>query len=503
MQANTIYATATAVVLLFFLACTGRKKQDFGFLIDQTASNKEEVRKMVANYLRASGEEEKEAYAYILTHLQDQYRIHFQLEKAGKTVLLNGNIGMDSVLFLQREGFALNCRDTVRDMDVISATDLHEHVQRFVKNRKNQQSGIKLSFPAYLKYALPYRTNNEPPEANFRINARYSVPRLIRTNAAKDTIDRIRKKISAIAGLYSHNLNGVNLLNTFDPETLLLRKEGALLSDHDDRFVFEIGMLRQTGVPAVALFCPHRRHGANRPYSVHIVKEDHDIDSLKVENAAKLYVSSFEAKDWDNPFDRLHALGVKKEDIPLSLYVPKMKDVTAQATATGEVRYSISSQTTTLLAKPAVYLCTYSLGQWLPIDFSLVDGNEARFSRIGTGVLYTICAYVGGKLIPVSDPLTLDGPKKQIEITGSNTIIKATLKQEGNNKPLRKNTAYSLYVWNSESGWVHLKGFTTGEKETSTADVPENRLYLVKHKGSSFFDPRPFTLGEDGRQVWW
>jgi len=499
MQASTIYATATTVVLLFFLACTGRKERDFGFLIDQTASNKEEVRKMVTNYLRASSEEEKAAYAYILTHLQDQYRIHFQLEKAGKTTPLDGNIGMDSVLSLQSEGFSIDLRDTLRDLDILTAVEVQKHVKRFVDGWNSPWHGNRLPFPIHLRHALPYRTNNEPPEVVFRANDRYSLPDLIRQNAAKDTVERIRGKVATIAKRYSGKLHGVNFLNTSDPKKLLARDENALFTDHEDRSVFEAGLLRPAGLPAVAVFCPHRRHGANLSYAVHVLQDEQGIDNLKVESAAKVYVSSFEASDWDNPFDRLLALGVEKDRIPLSLYVPKMKDITERATATGEIRYSISSQTTRSMNKPVAYLCTYSLGKWLPIDFSIVSEGMARFSNIGTNVLYIICTYAEGRLQPVSCPIVLDEGKGQYEITGRGIYATATtLVRESYNKLLRENKVYGLYVWTREAEWVHLRNFTAGD----ITDVPKDMLCLVKTKEDSFFGSRPFTL-IGNEQVWW
>jgi len=502
MNTHKIILPAANVFLLLILSCSKPKFQDFGHLVDQTASNKKEIGQIITNYRNSASREEREAYAYILGHIEDQYHINFKLEKDGRTVSLDGKIGMDSIISLQNQGFVVNLRDTVRDLDLLASADLQAHIRRFVSGWNSPQPGIRLSFPTYLSYALPYRTNNEHPEVNFTINGRYSVLDLVRKNATKDTIERIRRKVSTIAEQYSKKMDGVNFMNTFDPKALLPRKEGSLLSDYEDRFVFEIGMLRQTGIPAAGLFCPHRRHGANRPYSVQVVKNGHEIDSLTFENIAKLYVSRFGAEDWDNPFDKLLALGVEKESIPLSLYVPKMEDVTDRVTATGEIQYEIPEKTAPPMPKPVVYLCTYSLGQWLPIDFSPVHDGKARFSKIGTGVLYLICSYSEGKLIPISHPITLDGPTKQIEIMGSNAPFEATLTQEGNNRPLQKNKAYSLYVWNKETGWAHLGDFATGEEQIHKTNLPEGMLYLVKTKESSFFAPRPFTL-IGNEQVWW
>jgi len=502
MAKHKTFIAAAALALLFPVSCSKPTFRDFGFLVDKTASNKKEIGQIIANYRNSASREEREAYEYILGHIDDQYRINFKLEKDDRTVSLDGRIGMDSIISLQNQGFVVNLRDTVRDLDLLAAADIRGHIRRFVKGWNCPQPGIKLSFPTYLRYALAYRTNNEHPEVNFTINGRYSVPDMVRKNAAKDTIGRIRKKVSTIANLYSKNLNGVNFLNTFDQKGLLSKERETLFSDYEDRFIFEIGMLRQTGIPAAGLFYPHRRHGANRPYNVHVVKGEEAVDSLKLENIAKLYASSFEAEDWDNPFDKLLSLGVEKESIPLSLYIPKMQDVTDRVAETGEIQYPISGQTTASTAKPVAYLCTYSLGQWIPIDFSIAHDGKARFSKMGTNVLYLICTYAGGNLIPVSRPITLDGPKRQIEIAGSGATVEATLTQEGNNKTLQKNKTYSLYVWNKEAGWAHLRDFRTGEAPVFRTGLPENMLYLVKTRESSFFAPRPFTL-DGNKQVWW
>jgi len=123
-----------ANILLFFVSsCMESKFQDFDFLIEKTDSNKEEVAQIIANYRNSASKEEREAYEYILDHIEDQYYINFKLEKGGDTILLDDKIRIDSIISLQNKGFSINLQDTVHDLDQISSEDLHRHVQQFVK----------------------------------------------------------------------------------------------------------------------------------------------------------------------------------------------------------------------------------------------------------------------------------------------------------------------------------------------------------------------------------
>lgn len=487
-----------------FLSCGNNKleKVDFDYLLKLTSKNKNEVNKIIEIYQASKNIEEIESYEYILKNLLDQYTINYKLLKEDTVVALSSEIGIDSIIALQKHGYIVDLSDTIKDIDHIKALDLQNYVNRFIANWNSKKFSLGYTFDAYKLYVLPYRINNEPLSAciNNNLNNRYPLDKLIREKAYLDTIAVYEKKIAGILNEYSKDLNGVNLLNILENEQILSKDQK--ITDYEDLHIYRVSMLKHHGIPAITQFIPHKKNLSVRPYSTKMIPNDFNIDSLKLENISKAYLSSFESKNWTNPFDKLLKLGLKIQNIPLSLYIPRMVDVTSNVTQTSSLKYSFTNPTINFTPDSILYLCTYTLGQWVPIDFAVLKGNEVIFDNIGSNVLYAIGSFNHGQLSIVSNPLVANEQNGYEEL-GQNveSVVNVSLTHESSGKKLQDNIEYGLYQW-SENTWKKIKTFKFGSRSSYDLKLPKSFLYTLRDKNKELRDIRPFTIGID-KQIWW
>ncbi|GHE34166.1 hypothetical protein [Sphingobacterium griseoflavum] len=489
----------TSLLILTSCESGDTKRVDFTYLLEMTPINKEEIRKIIASYEATIRKEKIMAYRYILSALPDQYRIDYKLIKEDRVIEIDSRVTIDSILALQNEGFVINLRDTVNDINMIKSDDLIRHIDNFISNWDAKRFTSDLSFESYMAVALPYRVNNEPLSACFsKLSIRYPVDKLIRQKAYNDTLEAFGKKVSNIVDCYAKNLYGVNQLNNMDADKVLSHDEK--ITDYEDYHIHRIQMLRHLGIPAFVQFTPHMQNSSVRPYTVKLVKEGLNIDSLHYAGASKVFISCFEKVSWRNPYDELVRLGIDLKNIPLSLYIPKMADVTSRVAKTGQLHMNIDETLLHMTADSVVYLCAYTLGRWLPVDFGIVYQGDLKFQDIGADVLYIMASFSEGKLIISSYPFTFENSGAIRFLRGNNQNKEpVSVSMESRGGELQSEVEYTLYQWNID-GWYSVKNIKKGENAT---ELSEGAVYMIRRAADkNGKNCRPFTIA-DGKQVWW
>lgn len=491
------------VLILYFMIYSCRTdlvpKFDYSYLIDKTAINKDEVAIIVDHYNKSKRYEEISAYDFILKNLPNQYLIRFKLTRGNTEVVLDQNINYETLIELQKKGFVLDLQDTIKDLDYLLSDAIINHINNFVINWDAKKFTYNLSFDDYMRASLPYRVNNEALSSCFsRLNIRYPINKLIRQKAYKDTISAFDKKIEQILNYYTKNLNGVNHLNTIEDDQVL-SKQGQI-SDFEDYHIFRLNMLRYQGIPSFSQFIPHRRKLFNRPYTLKLMKEGYVFDSLYYSSAVKVYISSFEKREWRNPFDELLELGIAKKDIPLSLYIPKMKDVTKLVTQARDIDISTSHMHGQLSPDSIIYLCTFSLGEWVPVEYGLIKEGQVSFKNVGTEVLYIMGSFSGGNLDIISKPFFIEplGEVHFLSIYDSLMESRVSL-SASNGKVLSSAVDYVLYKWEGDK-WQFVLHI---DNQNPTTQLLSSSLYIIcPLQEGDFKQHRPFTL-ENNEIIWW
>lgn len=487
--------------LLVFLASSCERalvvKKDYKFLLEKTKVNKTELNNIINSYNQTEDDEKALALEFLLDHIADQYWIDYKMVKGDSSIALTSSISIDSMLILQTKGFLIDLRDTIKDIDFIKSIDLENHIDHFLSNWRSKRFTSDLPFSDYMKLVLPYRINNEPLSACFsKMNVRYPIDKLIRQKAFKDTIDAYAKKVTGIVDDHSKNLYGVNHLNVVDDKEILSAENH--IKDYEDYHIYRSNMLKYQGIPVFTQFTAHTRNLSARPYTTKYVNQGFCLDSLSYKNVAKVYVSSFSKSDWHNPFNELITLGIALEDIPLSLNIPKMKDVTRRVTKVGNVKENFLFPNHKIGAGGIIYLCAYTSGAWTPIDYSVFRSGQMDFNDIGLNALYILATYSNGNLLFVSDPFVLlDSGINHFKPIAEKRSFK--ILKESNSKELQSELEYLLFQW-TENGWRQDKKVNSS---FNSVDLSEGIIYsLRKVDDKNGKNSRPFSIkGEE--QIWW
>lgn len=472
-------------------------KKDYKFLLEQTETNKAELINILNSYGQTQDREKALAIEFLLDHIVDQYWIDYKMIKKDSSISLNSSISIDSILVLQNKGFLIDQRDTIKDIDVIRSSDLESHVDQFLSNWKSKRFTSDLSFSDYMKLVLPYRINNEPLSACFsKMTIRYPLDKLIRQKAFKDTIDAYAMKVTSIFDDHSKNLYGVNHLNVVDDIEILSGKNQ--IKDYEDYHIYRSNMLKYQGIPVFTQFTAHTRNLSARPYTTKYVDKGFSLDSLCYKNVAKVYMSSFSKSDWHNPFDELIKLGIQLKDIPLSMNIPKMKDVTSRVTKVGSIKENFLFPKYKNGSETIFYLCSYTSGTWMPIDYSVFRRGKLDLNDIGLNVLYIFARYSNGNLRFASDPFVLQD--SGVHLFKSNAENRQLNKlKESNSKELQPGQDYLLFQW-TENGWREKKKVNN---YINSVNISEGAIYSLRKVGDKIGkNSRPFSIRNE-EQIWW
>lgn len=134
---------------------------------------------------------------------------------------------------------------------------------------------------------------------------------------------------------------------------------------------------------------------------------------------AKVFRYSYISKAEGPAFDT----DVSKEDVPPFFQTEKQEDVSDEYFQAVEVNLDIAS---TILGKNKyLWLCTYSSGKWIPVQWGLITNRKAKFLKMGCDVVYLPAFYQNGVVIPAAPVFLLqqDGSIKKLKTATLNETV--------------------------------------------------------------------------------
>lgn len=489
------------VLTTLIVSCSDRQLyKDYRNLIQSTLTNQKEIKQIITDYQSSRDSTEKVAYEFILDNLSDQYSSIYFLVKDEDTVKIEGKFSIDSILELEKQGYYLN-ENRLYDIDFLKAEWVHDHIRNFLTSYRNYYHLSDLSVTEYIQYCLPYRTNNEPIEWCFNgLAHRYDTSKLIRLGIP-DTIKQLEDLIFKITDNYASNLHNVNQINKLSPYDILNGSDKFF--DYEDFHLTRIGMFRRVGIPRVAILQSHRRNLGIKPFGTRNVIKRKDLDSLQIKSTSKVYISSFLKEDWSNPFEELLALGISRQDIPINLFIPKMKDITSKVTHVVSPSIPVVDS---LSEKKIVYLCNYFNHDWLPVLYGIVDTENkvARFKDISTDVMYHLSTFKNGNLYLTGQPFSIDSIGKITCYPEREPIdqpIQITESRQGNR--LDSLVSYRIFKWGGEK-WTPVINQSKDNKSNSIQyKSDKTQLYTIRNEAEPKQAYRIFTLDQNNKQIWW
>lgn len=484
---------------------------NYEFLLESYPANKSELNDLLHFYKRTEGEK-KVIFEYILDNLPFQFQSKFylsrDLEEGGfDKIQISDGIDINEIENKIAAGYYIKS-DTIFDINIFNAKDLIEKVesQYSLWQLKGKQNYMYLN--DYLNNVIAYRLNNEEMDGIERlVDDRYPFDALLKIENESDTIAGMVNLLSNTVNNFSKDLKGVNFFNS--PSYFARFFNNGRIYDYEDHHILRAKLLRANGIACSIIYSPSSRHAGTSSYSLKVTPSV-DTPSEQVQKKkgiSKIYKSTFLYYEWNNPYDELLRLGVERKNIPISLFVPKMKDVTSEFVISSDIVIQIPDS---LMNKNVLYLSTYTSGKWKPVSWSAINRTDKSitFKDMGVEMLYQVTDYKAGVIQTCGNPFVLDssGSINYMDNNG-NTLVGYNLTEIQRNEKVKININYNLYQL-TQGKWQLLQDAMVVSSDNDflrIENIDSSGVYILMKDSISQADHanyRVFTLDEEG-QIWW
>ena len=413
-------------LLLFSIVatkCNISKKDTLGEKLDYKRANcDKQSLSSLANYYGTNKDISYKAALFLSDNMRHHYFYHSQLLDSLSQVydFLNGK---DST-WKSNNLEAPRVISSVYDSFYISATEFNENVlyesldcaeldTDFFTNNIDHSVATWKTFPwrytvgidTFLNYVLPYRCGREPITPNWRSILREEYASWIDSMYLDDDILTAAQRINGNL----HIIQNWGIENYPIPRSIEQLIKGRI-GVCDDLVHLGLHVLRSAGFPTawdyvpqwanlnighswLALIAKDTTYAFDAKYNTPILFNDG-------RTPAKIYRRMYAIQENSIMYD-----ASSDELIPSTLKDFYIRDVTSEYVSTSDVSITIGD---TIPERALLYICVFQRDQLFPIHWGKVDGNNAIFKDMGTGVVYVIAYYNNHKrLIPITDPFVL------------------------------------------------------------------------------------------------
>ncbi len=415
------------LLIVFLITSCNQIPHDVQAVLDKSASNKEELEKVIKHY-QSTGEKDKLKAAYFLiANMEGKYSEYYTYNQT-----IYDMFSKEKKHHARRDKFkkivdslkkvSVATPLIVHDIDVITAQYLIENIDLAFEAWKEPWA-CNYTFEEFCEYVLPYRIENEPL-SDWR-KTFYNKYRWV-----KDSVTDVTNTREVI--LYLNDLVGTNfwvedyLELPYIPVTSLdTIKAGGC----DHRYLLMVSVMRAMGIPSMIDHAPSQ----NNTYKAHswtvYINSDHKYypfdggrprrKLFAMDHLPNAFIDSMMiplADGWgSNVFRHTYSLnreslGSRVKDwssIPRLFRTTGIKNVTDQYLFDQQsIEYTIPNDLE--LKDSLVYLSVFGYGEDIrEADWSYVENNKVRFPHVGSNVVYLLSRYKGNKLKPFSYPILL------------------------------------------------------------------------------------------------
>ncbi len=387
--------------------------KDFSYLLAQTNNNKEEINSFLVFYSQQRDSDAMHLCEFFLKALPYQYRLKYNIVKSsGLKYSIINPITVDSMETLSHTSGQRLVIDTLFDINTIKAQFLIRHVNGLLKMRKNYAWINKVSIEDFCNYVAPYQVNNETPYGYQSFYRQRYLP-FISDVLMKDldTLSVLENYISPMFEVLDLEHRHVDFSSSLDLRKLRHVDEG--YSDLEDISMTHVHALRSIGVPSTYEFTPTldgSSIGRTLVSTFNIATRSFKSDlyaNLYKFRVCKFYRNVFDQKLAINPYKELYDYGVATRDIPFTLNLPKMVDITPERTISYDIQLVIGKK---LSNSKALYLATMTDKGWKIVSWSKVNKTSLAvvFKNMGANVHYRLASYSNGSAFFQGKPFLLD-----------------------------------------------------------------------------------------------
>lgn len=489
-------------------------------VLDSAGDNRAELEAVIEHYQASADSLKLQAAYFLIGNMEDHSYVTYRwYDTSDVTVEFdvmdyeNFNSLLDYLKTIEeKQGEIDYGRDELLpDPEVITSEFLISNIDLAFEVWLDRPWAKWLSFDQFCQYVLPYRGSNEPLE-DWRS---YFVEKYRHIGEQAEG----KTDVVTIASLINKD---VRSYFTFDERYYLHPTDQGLsemlasgLGRCEDMTNLSIFALRANGIAVTSDYTPAWANTGNNHAWNAILTEDGSVvpfmgaeaDPGQYElanRAAKVYRKTFDIQP-----DNLIFQDQPQEALPGWLRGKNYQDVTAEY-------YDVFDVTLELEDVPdsvgVAYICVFNSGDWTPIHWGLIDGNEVTFTDMNSGVLYLPAYYLDEEIVPAGAPIILDGSGElsylwpsdddfeYVDLTSVPIRAMAASSETVKKAPLQAGTEYRLLVWDGED-WAEDMSFVAEEGKVTRAYPPTSAvLWLVAEDGDE--NERIFTV-EDGKQMFW
>jgi hypothetical protein len=403
-------------------------------------------------------------------------------------------------------------KDTlIYDLQTVKADFLINQIDYAFQAWHTRPWAMRLSFPDFLEYILPYRGSNEPLEPwREYFWEKY---------AALDTLFPDTTDPTVIAAFINDD---IKKWFTFDPRFYYHPTDQGLAEMIKNRYGrcedmtnLSIYAMRTVGLAVTSDYTPYWANaGGNHAWNAIVLPNGNVIPFMGAESNPGSYglpnkMAKVYRKMYAEQKDNLAFQKNRQEKIPRWLAGKSYVDVTSSYTDICDI--VINFEKAVPDSADYAYLCVFNYGEWHAVDWGKLVGNSAHFHNIGVGIAYLPAFYLNEEIVPYAPPFILHDDCTlqylKADLTSSKGFnLESTTERElsvatdsVHKKELKAGTEYELFYW--LDGWQSAGTQKAQKKGLSFNNVPQGCLYWLVANGSDK-DERIFTL-QDGRQVWW
>ncbi len=491
-------------------------------ILELAGNNRSELEKAIEAFSQNAADSLKlKAVYFLIENMDNQFYAHFKVvDSTGKDMRFNVLdypdyktmvAAWDSLEAIY--GPIKNKLDkSVYDYEIITANYLINNVNLAFKAWQIPWAQ-HISFDEFCEYILPYRGSNERLE-NWRPQFWEKYQWVI--DSVKDKSDPVEACIlinNELRSWFKFDSRFYRRSTDQGLSEMLKNKAGRC----EDMTNLAIYAMRAMGVPVTSDFTPYwAKTGNNHAWNTVISKSGKPIIFMGgLTNPYEYKLGQTLAKVYRKTFGKqknsLAEIKPEYEKAPPYINRNNIIDVTKDYTKTADIFVKLTEP------KPDsvnfAYLCVFNSGEWKALAWGkIMPGGSVVFKNMGTDVAYLPAYYKNEKIIPAGNVIILDKKGNLIALqpnkNGTRTVkLYSTTKKITKNATdnietafFNKGKIYELYYW--ENGWQLLGKKKAGEGALSFEKVPQNALIWLTEENSKK-EERPFTIDENGKQVWW
>ena len=143
-------------------------------------------------------------------------------------------------------------------------------------------------------------------------------------------------------------------------------------------------------------------------------------------------------------------------------------------------------------------------GEWVPVDYGIVQRDTLNFHSMGRDIIYRAGFYSGGKHYFIGKPFLLDTLGYSDPDMESTRTINTAKINHGTESGVVSGRTYTLRYLNSEGIWQdHETKKCVKEGELIFQDVPSGAFYFLFSPSDQRKLARIFLGHTDGTQIWY